>query len=72
MGGATLGQIRTALPTAGLDPGDLMRLRALKRTKWFAGGVLVASLAVLVVAKLMERHNPGFGYCRGGDDRRAG
>jgi uncharacterized membrane-anchored protein YjiN (DUF445 family) len=52
---------RTAL-IAGLDADDVARLRTLKRTKWLAGGVLVASLAVLVVAKLLERHGAGFGF----------
>ena len=52
----------TALIAAAPDADDLARLRTLKRTKWLASGVLVASLAVLVVAKLLERHNAGFGF----------
>ena len=62
MGNPDSSQGRKALTAAGSDPHDRARLRELKRTKWLAGGVLVASLAVLVVAKLLERHNPGFGF----------
>ena len=51
------------VPTAtALDQSDLASLRELKRTKLVAGGVLVASLGVLVVAKLLERYNPSFGF----------
>jgi uncharacterized membrane-anchored protein YjiN (DUF445 family) len=50
-------------PTAtALDRSDPASLRQLKRTKLVAGGVLVASLATLIIAKLLERHNPGFGF----------
>src|SRR5262249_34717206 len=62
MGDADSSQGRKALTAAALDPHDRARLRELKRTKWVAGGVLVASLTVLVVAKLLERHDPGFGF----------
>ena len=41
---------------------DLRRSQELYRTKCFAGGVLIASLAVLAVAKLLERRSPGFGF----------
>jgi uncharacterized membrane-anchored protein YjiN (DUF445 family) len=40
----------------------LARSRTLKRINWLASGILVASLAVLVVAKLLERHSAGFGF----------
>ncbi len=50
---------RTATP---VDAADLSRLRELKRTKLFAGGVLVASLAGLVGAQFLERRHPGFGF----------
>jgi uncharacterized membrane-anchored protein YjiN (DUF445 family) len=53
---------RTAPATAALDERDLARLRELKRMKLLAGGVLIASLAVLVVAKLLERRSPTFGF----------
>jgi uncharacterized membrane-anchored protein YjiN (DUF445 family) len=53
---------RTAPATAALDERDLARLRELKRMKLLAGGVLIASLAVLVVAKLLERRSPIFGF----------
>jgi uncharacterized membrane-anchored protein YjiN (DUF445 family) len=50
-------------PTAtAFDQSTLASLRELKRTKLVAGGVLVASLGVLVVAKLLERYNPSFGF----------
>src|SRR5215472_13448545 len=62
MGETKLTQSRTAPTTAALDARDLASVRELKRTKWLAGGVLIASLAVLVVAKLLERHNPTFGF----------
>src|SRR6516162_5577964 len=62
MGDADSSQGRKTLTAAALDPHDRARLRELKRTKWLAGGVLVASLAVLVVAKLLERRNAGFGF----------
>jgi hypothetical protein len=62
MGETNSTQGRTALTAAALDPRDRARLHELERTKWLAGGTLVASLAVLVVAKLLERHNPGFGF----------
>src|SRR5262245_52050816 len=61
MGEAKLGPSQKAM-TVAADPRDAARLRALKRTKWLAGGVLVASLAVFIVTKLLERHNPGFGF----------
>jgi uncharacterized membrane-anchored protein YjiN (DUF445 family) len=41
---------------------DLTRSQELYRTKFFANGILIASLAVLVLAKLLERRNPGFGF----------
>src|SRR5262249_13052777 len=59
MGDADSSLGRKALTAAALDPHDRARLRELKRTKWLAGGVLVASLTVLVIAKLLERHNAG-------------
>src|SRR6516162_3100119 len=62
MGDADSSQGRKTLTAAALDPHDRARLRELKRTKWLAGGVLVASLTVLVIAKLLERHNAGFGF----------
>src|SRR5215475_398665 len=62
MGDADSSQGRKTLTAAALDPHDRARLRELKRTKWLAGGVLVASLTVLVIAKLLERHNSGFGF----------
>jgi uncharacterized membrane-anchored protein YjiN (DUF445 family) len=45
-----------------LDQGDRARLRELQRTKLLANGVLVASLVILVLAKVLEQHNPGFGF----------
>ena len=57
-----MGAGRKVLSITMLDQGDRARLRELQRTKLLAGGVLVASLAVLVLAKLLERHNPGFGF----------
>jgi uncharacterized membrane-anchored protein YjiN (DUF445 family) len=45
-----------------LDQGDRARLRELQRTKLLANGVLVASLVILVLAKVPEQHNPGFGF----------
>jgi hypothetical protein len=62
MGDADSSQGRKTLTAAALDPHDRARLRELKRTKWLAGGVLIASLTVLVIAKLLERHNAGFGF----------
>jgi uncharacterized membrane-anchored protein YjiN (DUF445 family) len=53
---------RKVLSTSMLDQDDRARLRELQRTKLLASGVLLASLAVLVIAKLAERHNPGFGF----------
>jgi uncharacterized membrane-anchored protein YjiN (DUF445 family) len=55
-------QSRTAPASTAVDPRDLAGMRELRRTKLFAGAVLIASLAVLIVAKLLERHNPGFGF----------
>ncbi len=53
---------RTALIEAVPAADDMARSRTLKRTKWLANGVLVASLAVFVVAKLLERQSAGFGF----------
>ena len=53
---------RTGLFDAAPDADDMARSRTLKRIKWLASGVLVASLAVFVVAKLLERHSAGFGF----------
>ena len=53
---------RTAPTATAFDQSNLTSLRELKRTKLIAGGVLVASLAVLVVAKLLERYNSSFGF----------
>jgi uncharacterized membrane-anchored protein YjiN (DUF445 family) len=50
-------------PTAATaEQRDLKRSQELYRTKFFANVVLIASLVVLVVAKLLERRNPGFGF----------
>jgi uncharacterized membrane-anchored protein YjiN (DUF445 family) len=50
-------------PTAtALNQSTLATLRELKRTKLVAGGVLIASLGVLVVAKILERYNLSFGF----------
>lgn len=48
--------------TTALDQSDLASVQGLTRTKTVAGGVLVASLTILVIAKLLERHGPGFGF----------
>jgi hypothetical protein len=53
---------RTAPTPAALDAPDVARVGELQRTKLLADAVLIASLAVLVVAKLLERHNPTFGF----------
>ena len=45
-----------------LDQSDRARLRELQRTKLLANGVLVANLVILVLAKLLERLHPGFGF----------
>jgi len=55
-------QRRTAPTMGALDEPDVARVRELKRTKLLAGAVLITSLAVLLVAKLLERHNPTFGF----------
>jgi len=47
---------------ATLDSQDLAKLRELRGVKRLAGLVLVASLALLIVAKLLERRFPGFGF----------
>jgi len=54
----------TQSPSAPIDLSvdDLARMHELKRTKLFAGGVLIASLAVLVVAKLLESCNAIFSF----------
>jgi uncharacterized membrane-anchored protein YjiN (DUF445 family) len=57
-----LTRTRAAPATAAVDERDLASMRELKRTKLLAGGVLIASLAVLLVAKLLERHSPSFGF----------
>jgi uncharacterized membrane-anchored protein YjiN (DUF445 family) len=62
MGEPMSSQNRTPPATTKVDERDLARMLELKRTKLFAGGVLIASLAVLIVAKLLERHNPSFGF----------
>jgi uncharacterized membrane-anchored protein YjiN (DUF445 family) len=50
-------------PTAATaEQRDLTRSQELYRTKFFANVILIASLVVLVVAKLLERRNPGFGF----------
>jgi uncharacterized membrane-anchored protein YjiN (DUF445 family) len=51
-----------ALTAVALDSGDGARSQGLERTKRLAGAVLIASLAVLAIAKLLERHHPGFGF----------
>jgi uncharacterized membrane-anchored protein YjiN (DUF445 family) len=61
-GKAKSGPCRAVLIAAAPDADDLARSRTLKRTKWLANGVLLASLAVLIVAKLLERHNASFGF----------
>src|SRR3984957_5455500 len=48
--------------SATLGDQDLARLRELQRVKLLAAFVLAASLAVLVVAKLLERRFSGFGF----------
>jgi uncharacterized membrane-anchored protein YjiN (DUF445 family) len=54
---------KRAAATAGTLGGqDLARLRELQRTKLLATVVLAASLALLVVAKLLERRLSGFGF----------
>jgi uncharacterized membrane-anchored protein YjiN (DUF445 family) len=62
MGAATSTQGRKALSTTRLDQGDRARLRELQRTKLLASGVLVASLVILVLAKILEHHSQGFGF----------
>jgi uncharacterized membrane-anchored protein YjiN (DUF445 family) len=50
-------------PSLALDARDRVKLRALQRTKLAATLVLVASVAVLVVARLLEhRWHPAFGF----------
>src|SRR4029077_6145559 len=56
-----LKSIRKAPNAMALDRSDLASLWELKRTKLVAGAVLVASLAVLIIARLLERHDPRFG-----------
>jgi len=62
MGKARSGPGRAMQIACAPDSEDLARSRTLKRTKWLAGGVLVATLVLLVVAKLLERHHAGFGF----------
>jgi Protein of unknown function (DUF445) len=57
-----LKSIRKAPNAMALDRSDLASLWELKRTKLVAGAVLVASLAVLIIARLLERHDPRFGF----------
>lgn len=57
-----LKSIRKAPNAMALDRSDLASLWELKRTKLVAGGVLVASLAVFIIARLLERHDPRFGF----------
>src|SRR5688500_13182 len=46
-----------------LDERDRLKLRDLRRTKFVATSVLVATVILLVVAKVLEhRVHPGFGY----------
>ena len=53
---------RADLPAFALDARDLERARALTRTKAIAAGVLVASVALLVFARVMQRQYPAFSY----------
>jgi len=62
MGEPTSTQSRTAPAAVAVDQRDLAGMLELRRTKLFAGGVLIASLAVLIVSKLLERHSPSFGF----------
>ena len=62
MGKAKSGPCRTVPIAAAPNADDLARSRTLKRTKWLANGVLLATLAVLIVAKFLERHNASFGF----------
>ena len=62
MGAATSTEGQKALSTTTLDQGDRARLRELQRTKLLASGVLVASLVILVLAKILEHHSRGFGF----------
>ena len=50
------------LATFALDARDQARARALARTKAIAAGVLAASLVLLVVARVLQRHYPAFSY----------
>jgi uncharacterized membrane-anchored protein YjiN (DUF445 family) len=62
MSEAKSGPDRAVLMAAATDTDDLARSRTLKRTKWLASGVLVGSFVAFVIAKLLERHNAGFGF----------
>jgi uncharacterized membrane-anchored protein YjiN (DUF445 family) len=57
------GNRRIPFDAVALDARDLAKLRALRRTKLTATAVLILSVALLVVAKLLEhRWHPGFGF----------
>jgi uncharacterized membrane-anchored protein YjiN (DUF445 family) len=62
MSEAKSGPDRAVLMAAATDTDNLARSRTLKRTKWLASGVLVGSFVAFVIAKLLERHNAGFGF----------
>jgi uncharacterized membrane-anchored protein YjiN (DUF445 family) len=62
MGAAASTQGRKALSTITLDQSDRARLRELQRMQLLASGVLVASLAILILAKILEHHSRGFGF----------
>ena len=62
MSEAKSGPDRAVPMAAATDTDDLARSRTLKRTKWLASGVLVGSFVAFVIAKLLERHNAGFGF----------
>jgi uncharacterized membrane-anchored protein YjiN (DUF445 family) len=62
MGQSKSTQSRTAPNTVVPDKRDRPRVQELKRTKMLASGVLIVSLAVLVVAKLLEGRHPAFGF----------
>ncbi|MES2751130.1 MAG: DUF445 family protein [Pseudomonadota bacterium] len=44
------------------DAGDIVRAAELRRVKVLATSVLVGCVVVLVVAKMMERYHPAFGF----------
>lgn len=51
-----------ATPSFALDAHDLENARALSRMKMLATGVLLASVVLLIVARIAQRDYPGFSY----------